>query len=280
VSSDPTSDIPFVHSILHPTDFSEDSRSAFLHALAIAVVRKAELTLLHAGEAYLGDDDWKKFPEVRETLQRWGLIEPGNSPSAVFHRLGFHINKVSVTGSPVDATMEFLEDNPTDLMVLATEGREGLPRLFHGSTAEQLGRAAGIKTLFVPHRARGFVSADGDVTLRRILVPLAQTPDPRPALVYAGRAAVLAGGEPVELLALHIGRRMPGIELPPSEDGSWTTRVCQGDVVDEIVRAAGEADVIFMATDGRNSLWELLAGSHTERVVRRAPCPVAAIPQD
>jgi nucleotide-binding universal stress UspA family protein len=259
VSSDPTADVPFVHSILHPTDFSEDSRSAFVHALAIAVVRKAELTLLHAGETYLDDDDWKRFPHVRETLQRWGLIE---------------------AGSPVDATMEFLEDNPTDLLVLATEGRKGLPRLFHDSTAEELARAAGINTLFVPHGARGFVSPEGDVTLRRILVPVAATPDPRPALVYAGRAAVLAGGEPVDLVALHVGSEMPQIELPPSEDGAWTTRLCQGDVVDEIVRAAGEADAIFMATDGRNSLSELLTGSHTERVLRRAPCPLAAIPQD
>lgn len=274
------SDVPFIRTILHPTDFSEDSAQAFLHALAIAVVRRADLTILHAGEKYLEGDDWKKFPRVRETLERWRLLEPGSPPSAVFRKLGVRINKVSMTGSPVRATMEFLDDNPTDLLVLATEGRRGLPRLFHGSTAEELARATGIRTLFVPHRARGFVSADGKVTLRRILVPVAEAPDPWPALVYAGRAAVLAGGEPVELVALHVGSEMPRVELPPSEDGRWTTQLSEGDVLDEIVRAADGADAIFMASDGRNSLPELLSGSHTERVLRRASCPVAAIPQD
>jgi len=47
----------------------------------------------------------------------------------------------------------------------------------------------------------------------------------------------------------------------------------------EIVRAAEarSADLIAMATHGRGFLTHALAGSTTERVVRRAPCPVLTV---
>jgi nucleotide-binding universal stress UspA family protein len=178
--------------------------------------------------------------------------------------------------------MEFLEDEPADLMVLGTQGREGLPRWFRPSTAEQMAEAAGIKTIFVRQGMRPFVSEDGDLRMRRALVPVAAVPDPGPTLVYATRAALLAAGEPLELVALHVGAAMPALSLPEAPGCSWRSLLRQGDVIEEIVRAAGEidADCIFMATDGRNTLSEFARGSHTEQVVRAAPCPVAAIPLD
>lgn len=275
-------DVPFVRSILHPTDFSEESNSAFVHALAVAVIRQAELTLLHAGSEPLEGEEWEQFPKVRETLEGWNLLEPGSQPADVFPKLGFRINKIDAPGRPVEAAMEFLEDAPADLLVLATSGRDGLARFFRPSTAEQIAAAAGIKTLFVTRESRGFVTSQGDIHLRRILVPVAEAPDARPALLYAARSTILAAGEPVELIAFHVGERMPDLALPEAENCSWKTVVRSGGVVDEIAKAAHDLDasVIFMSTDGRNTLAEYTRGSHTEQVVRRAPCPVIAIPQD
>jgi nucleotide-binding universal stress UspA family protein len=47
----------------------------------------------------------------------------------------------------------------------------------------------------------------------------------------------------------------------------------------EIIRAARvkEADIIVMATHGRTGLSHALMGSVTEKVVRKAPCPVLSI---
>lgn len=275
-------DVPFIRTIFHPTDFSPESNEAFLHALALAVLRQAELTILHAGREYLGEGEWTKFPQVRETLVRWKLLDPDCKPADVHKRLGVRINKIDATGSPVEAAMEFLEDEPADLMVLATAGREGLPRWFRPSTAEQIAEAAGIKTIYVRHGMRPFVTPDGDLRMRRVLVPVAETPDPQPALLYATRARVLAAGEPLDLMTLHVGDDPPALALPQAEGCTWHSHQRQGDVIEEIVRGAEEleADVIIMATDGRNSLAEFARGSHTEQVVRAAPCPVLAIPQD
>jgi nucleotide-binding universal stress UspA family protein len=277
------SDVPFIRTLFHPTDFSEASEEAFAHALAVCLFRKGELTILHAGDQYLDGDDWQKFPAVRGTLERWKLLPPGSSRAAVFQTLGIRVNKVSAVGDPLEASIEHLVDNPTDLMVLATEGREGLPRWIRHSTAERLARSTGIKTLFVPHGARGFIDRAGEIRLRRILVPVAAEPDPHPALVYAARATLLAGGDPVELVALHVGPDAPRPALPEPVGPGCTWRVEQavGDVEDMIVRFAetGEADLLVMATRGPDSLADVLAGSTTEQVLRRAPCPVLAVPQ-
>src|SRR6187402_2207906 len=77
---------PFIETVVHPTDLSPASERAFAHALAVALVRRARLTILHVAP----DDrpDWDEFPAVRATLERWGLLEPGSSRGAVFDRLG------------------------------------------------------------------------------------------------------------------------------------------------------------------------------------------------
>ena len=279
----PAANVPFIKTILHPTDFSPESEEAFAHALAICLFRRGELTILHAGDEYMDGDDWQKFPHVRETLTRWKLLPPGSSRAAVFHELGIRVSKVSAKGDPLSATLEFLSDYPTDLMVLATAGREGLPRWMHRSKAESLSRATGIKTLFVQHGARGCVSLGGELPLRRILVPVAAAPDPRPALVYAARATLLGGSEPVELVALHVGEGDPKLDFPePAGTGcKWRSAHAEGDPVDEIVRYADaqSVDLICMTTTGADKLAEQLGGSTTtEHVMRRAPCPVLAVP--
>ena len=117
--SDP--EVPFIQTILHPTDFSRESELAFAHALAIGLFRKAEITLLHAGEQYMEGDDWQKFPTVRDTLVRWNLLERGGADTVEFRDLGIRVNKISAVGDPLDASIDYLVDNPTDLLVKATE---------------------------------------------------------------------------------------------------------------------------------------------------------------
>jgi nucleotide-binding universal stress UspA family protein len=57
------------------------------------------------------------------------------------------------------------------------------------------------------------------------------------------------------------------------------TRVAAGTPHVEIIRLAEEcgADLILMATHGRGFISHAILGSTTERVLRRAPCPVFAV---
>jgi nucleotide-binding universal stress UspA family protein len=53
-----------------------------------------------------------------------------------------------------------------------------------------------------------------------------------------------------------------------------------GDVVTEIIAAANRlnADMIVMPTAGAKGFFEMFRGSTTQQVLRRAPCPVLAVP--
>ena len=60
----------------------------------------------------------------------------------------------------------------------------------------------------------------------------------------------------------------------------WNGIVRSGDVIDAIVQMASymATDLIAMSTDGRHGFLDALRGSHSERVLRRTPCPLLAIP--
>ena len=87
--------VPFVRSVLHPTDFSPASEAAFAHALVVALVRQARLTILNASSGTRADAD--RYPQIRGTLQRWGLLEEGSPRSAIYEQLGMEVRKVDVS---------------------------------------------------------------------------------------------------------------------------------------------------------------------------------------
>ena len=66
---------------------------------------------------------------------------------------------------------------------------------------------------------------------------------------------------------------------PTDPDVGFTQRLLRGTPADEIVLCAEEegVDMIVMGTHGRRGMSRLLMGSVTEKVVRRARCPVLTI---
>ena len=58
-----------------------------------------------------------------------------------------------------------------------------------------------------------------------------------------------------------------------------TTEVVNGRPFLEIIRIARErkSDLIVIGTHGRGALTQMLLGSVTEKVVRKAPCPVLSV---
>lgn len=281
-----TNNIPFIRSVLHTTDFSAASNRAFAHALAIALLRQTELTILHVTKNGRQDVPWNEFPQIRKTLERWNLLEPGSPRSAVYEQLAIEVRKLAVKGSnPVGPTVRFLEQQPHDLVVLATEGGAGgAPDWLHESAAEGISRGSGAMTLFVPTRAvREIVKLeDGDLNLRHILVAVDPDIGPEAAIEFARRAAEMLGDGDVEIVLLHVGGALP--ELPLVEDDdccTWSTELRQGDIPETILAAAEDrrSDLIVMTTNGRDTLGQALKGSTTDRVLRDAKCPVLAVPE-
>lgn len=274
---------PFVESILCATDFSAAGLNAFAHALMMALTLRCEFTLFHAGDGEDADQEWSLIPGVREVLERWGYLEKGSSRREVFDKVAVRVRKVYVqTRNALGELADFLEEEPVDLVVIGSNGG-GAPSWLHHSVTHRLARDTRTMTLFVPCSG-GFVSlAHGGFTLRRVLVPVADQPDPHPALTYAFRAAVFSNEETVGMDMLHVGDdevELPRLNLPERDYLQWQLLTRAGKVPDQILRTAAEldSDLIAMTTDGADGLFGALRGSITQRVVHEAPCPVLAVP--
>jgi nucleotide-binding universal stress UspA family protein len=267
--------------VLHPTDLSEASERAFHHALAVAIRLGAQFTLLHA----LGrraTDNWPGFPSVRSKLAQWkaagtldGLSERTRQAS---------VSKIEVDiRDPVAASLQYIERNAVDMIVLGTTGRKGLARLVRAPRAELLARRSKLLTLFVPDGGRVFVDGNtGEVTLKRILIPVDPATDPRPAMVRAVNAATLLDDADLEITLLHIGEgsELESTELPDLPFCRWNAMQRSGDTVPRILETAEEleADAIYMTTTWSKTGFGRVEGGVTEGVLAGAPCPVMAVP--
>lgn len=273
-----------VASVLHPTDFSPASNRAFAHALVIALIRQTELTILHVGPEKGANVKWSEYPPVRKTMEKWGLLEPGSPRSAVLDEFNLRVKKVAVPSRrPVFATTNFADSHRPELLVLATEGREGLSRLFKRSDAEAMARWSRTMTLFVPADAkRSLVSLEnGDLTLKNILVPVDDEPNCAAAVKFARRTAEALGDDNVNITLFHVGDHpAPTPALVEGTGWTWQKEVVRGEPVAEILSAVERhaTDLIVMPTAGHDGVLDALRGSTTEQVLRRAPCPLLAVP--
>jgi nucleotide-binding universal stress UspA family protein len=196
------------------------------------------------------------------------------------------ISKIEVDiRDPVAASRQYIDRHSVDMIVLATEGRSGIARLLRPSRAERLARDTRLLTLFVPEGGRYFVSGDtGEVTLRRILIPVDPATDPRPAMTRAVHTAALLDDPSVEITLLHVG---PGSEsatgdVPDLPFCTWHVVQRSGDIVEGILGVAEEirADAIYMSTAWSKAGFGKTEGGVTESVIAGAACPVAAVPVD
>ncbi len=267
--------------IHHPTDFSPESEVAYNHAVRLAFAAGANLDILHV-DRRVQSMSLAEFPQVSETLDRWGMLPPGSSGN---DPAGVHVERIAAYGKePVKPILEHLDEYPADLMVLATHRRHGIDRWLHREVARKVARARSLETLFFPHGCEGFVSPSrGTVTLSKIMLPLDWVPSPQVAVDATCALADTLDCEQVELTLLHVAAddsEMPAVHLPQRRSWRWRDRTVSGGVVESILAEAGKigADLIVMATQGHDGFLDALRGSTTERVLSDAECPVLAVP--
>ncbi len=250
--------------VAHPTAATDLDHSAFLHAVAIARSLGPELVLIHVG----ADRD-AKVPEVGPVLERWRAKEPV-SIRQVVHPWG--------DADPAEGVLDALEQVEPDLCVLATSRRDGIARALLESRAEAIARHAPCPVLIVPEGCIPFVNeATGALELTRVVVPVGDNEAAKAGVEGATRFLDGLSVRHAEIVLLHRGAgRGPAVEL--ASDRAVTWREVEGASLESSVEeASAHASLIVMATRGRNSVIDVLLGTHTERVVQRARCPVLQV---
>jgi hypothetical protein len=149
---------------------------------------------------------------------------------------------------------------------------------------EPIARGAGEMTLFIPHGVQGFVSRhDGSVSLRNILIPIANKPRPQPAVQAATRLIRNFSLPAGTVTLLHAGPAgdAPAVLVPDDTGWTWARVTKEGDDAAEVILQTADetnAGLIVMTTDGADGFLDGLRGTTSERVLRKARCPVANLP--
>jgi nucleotide-binding universal stress UspA family protein len=150
----------YVSKILYPTDFSSYSNQAYFHAVALAEVHGASLTILYVygstGAAGRQADEERRY--MREQLEQ---IRPTNPDIPVSH--------VFLEGDPAAEIVQFARDAHIDQIVMGTHGRTGVDRMLMGSVAEKVMREAPCSVMVVklPKGQPGPAQPDLELTASR-----------------------------------------------------------------------------------------------------------------
>lgn len=251
--------MPVIQTILHPTDFSDNSRYAFQTACSLAKENKSLLVLLHVIPPSVSPLLTELPPnpllpaESQESLKgRFSWPQPPDAAIRVEHRVA--------EGDAAPEILRLAQALPCDLIVMGTHGRTGLSRLLAGSVAEEVLRNAPCPVMAVktPLRAAPPVEAEqpakpGEIMNVRPLGPA----------LSAAKTKTLAITDDLEIIRLVVPA---GKEIPEHK--------AKGTVVVHCL----EGQVAFTAFGRTQNLQagELLylpeGVGHSLRVVRDASC--------
>lgn len=237
------------------------------------------------GQDLLGHGDFSSFQVVwerhqddqrrmlTELLDR--LPEPQRGTASLL--LG------DIAGTLIEASSGY------DMVMLGTHGRKGLARLFIGSIAEQVVRAAECPALVV--RVDGSpIASEGPL---RVLIPVDARDPMAPPFDLVHRML----GDDAEVVAMHALRSRTdtdaialrewaerqvrtALDSAGQANAELQIRTRQGDNAGAEVSAFAEewgADLVAIATHGRTGWRRVAFGSVAERVVRTAPCAVLVV---
>jgi nucleotide-binding universal stress UspA family protein/quercetin dioxygenase-like cupin family protein len=197
-----------IKTILHPTDFSDNSQYAFRTACSLAKDHQAGLILLHIIPPLVAPimpesaPNPLVSPDSQECLKRWHFDwpEPPDPGIRVEHRVA--------EGRAPNEILRLAQALKSDLIVMGTHGRTGLDRLLTGSVAEEVLRKAVCPVLVVrtaPTEAR-VAEAEPHAEPGKVV-------DVRPlgSVVASAKTRTLVEADGVQVLRLIVpaGKRVP-----------------------------------------------------------------------
>jgi nucleotide-binding universal stress UspA family protein len=209
-------------------------------------------------------------------------------------------------GHAADEISRIVEEKNIDLVVAATRGRSGLKRLILGSVTERLMRTLTCPLLVVQSPDNAFTGPDDqELKIENILVGCDFSPDSGLAFEYG---LSLAQEFQSELHLAHVieapiyqelhktethleeelqeeihNRLLQKLQdMVPEEARNWCTpqtSLLDGRPYEELVKYAEQHNIgiTVLGTRGHGLVKSLFVGSTTDRVVRRAPCPVLSV---
>jgi nucleotide-binding universal stress UspA family protein len=290
--------------ILCSTDFSDFSNHAIPYGIALAREFKAKLYVSHVidlSSAAIYGEAVFALEEQQSRMTTYAHKEM----TRLMGQESLDWEPLITVGNPANEIARLAADKQIDLAIAASHGRSGLKRLILGSVTERLMRTLPCPLWVVRSPEPGFVtSASQAIQLKRILVGCDFSPDSSLAFEYG---LSLAQEFQAELHLAHVvepplyddlikpsesresfrQRLRDTVQekltsMVPEEARAWcnpVTALLAGQPDEELIKygVVNDVDLIVLGVRGHSLVETLFVGSTTDRVLRRAPCPVLSV---
>lgn len=284
--------------VLVPIDFSPFSDYATDYAIFLAQRYQASITLLHAIVLYEADvDEEAHVQQLEEIIKR---KEENTRELFSRHRQKFITKDITIHSelargiSAANTILDYIDEHKFDLIVMGTHGRTGIKNWIYGSVTEKVVRLSKVPVLTLHNDPES-------IKIRKLLVPVDFSDNSKHGIEEARKIASKFKAEThfIHVLEqfLHPSYHVVGMEsvfvvTPDLKDktSDKLKQFCSGfdkasylsiegtaHVTITDYAAENDIDMIVMSTRGFTGLDHLLIGSTTERVVRKAPCPVLTV---
>lgn len=278
--------------ILLATDFSQGSDVALKQALAIAARHSADVHTIHVA----APDCYQLLNPEAFALTFKGWAAGSKNPTEVLRGLmqGLPSQVPLHPGLVWQVISEIVKRNQIDLLVLASHGRHGIPRLLLGSVAEDVFRNVSCPVLTVGPDAK--LRPDNELQIRNVLLATHFEPN-SPAPAYA---KWLCNQFQAELMVLHVADERQQSSIPSvassadlanrmhavmSEGGSLWRKpaflLAYGSPATRILEVARQSKPDLIVLGARHPeparINSHLPWATAARVIAEAPCPVLTV---
>jgi nucleotide-binding universal stress UspA family protein len=261
--------------ILVAADFSAASEAAARYARLWAELFNASLGVVHA-------QHFEFPPYFTQAQMKIILSEAARARSRAESHAASWMRRVAggrakillSEAPPVEAVLRAMREENADLTFMGTHGRTGTRRLWMGSVAEGVVRAAERPVMIVRAQARLELP-------RVVLCAIGENGAGLRALAYAAGLARAAGAK---LLSARLGK--PARKIGTAADLlALSDRIesipIKGDPTEGIMKtwAQRKADLIVMETQRRPSFLKTIFGTAAEKVMQGSAVPFLAVPE-
>ena len=266
--------------IVVPLDGSISAEHALSLAQFLGHTHKSRLTLVSVDQT-AGQLEAETSGDRQKDLQTYLT-----RLTAQMKLTGLDANFTIGSGSAADAISTLAHDLGADLIVMSTQGRSGMERLFVGNVASRIIKLADTPVLLIrpteewksrtSEFKRLLVSLDGSVDAEQVLghvMVLARQFESEILLLSVPEAEAETPRLQQYLESVAVALRNRGLKVRTIVTGSGPARTIVSMSESESV------DLIMMATHGRGGIERgVLIGSVADRVVQSTQCPVFLLP--
>ncbi len=272
--------------ILVPLDFSETSENAFVYALEMAKLYKAELVLLHTFELPYIDSQIVPFnyAEIYDTIEMSNFNhfkqEMPKLKAIAKDQKAQHIvmNHIMMVGDLIHTIKEVVNQENVDFVVMGTNGASGWFDSFVGTNTSSVISDVSVPVLSIAHDVKfhkmeiiGFTTRyrEKDITALQEVLAIAKKMKAKVKCLYVKTSSSDVKGEAVSKWEAHFkNEKELEFFIIPSEEVNET--------IEEFLTNQS-IDLLAMVTYKRNFFTQFFTTSVTQQMSQHSNTPILAL---